>query len=95
MIYLFEESFEGIEVGGEGSPAFWRRLIFCMRLASDKTFVNGDKGILFEIGQVTGQIPIREPQFLFEFLKAHALIDHQEGHDSQPDAIFECFVQIM
>ena len=67
--------------------------IGCIGLSSDKSLVHFDKPVLFQTHQVGGQVAICNLQHLFEIVEANLLIDGQDAHHTEPDAVIKDLIQ--
>ena len=59
---------------------------------SDKSFVNFDITIFLQAYQVRSQVSICHFEHLLQVIEADLLIDHQDAHHPQPDAVIKDFI---
>ena len=71
--------------------------IFCHRISgigfsADKSLVYFDITILLQAHQVGSQVAIGYLQHLLQVVKTDLIIDHQDTHHAQPDAVIKDFI---
>ena len=71
--------------------------IFChrisgIRFSTDKSLMHFDITILLQAHQVGSQVSIGYLQHLLQVIEADLIIDHQDAHHSQPDAVIKDFI---
>ena len=75
--------------------ASFSRLERGIRLAADEALADSYVLQFFERSQVAGEVAIGEPKDFLQSTEVGPDIDHQDGHDAQPDAVFKGFVQFV
>ena len=71
--------------------------IFCHRISgigfsADKSLMHFDITILLQAHQVSSQVSIGNLQHLLQIVEADLIIDHQDAHHAQPDAVIKDFI---
>lgn len=62
------------------------------RLSSGKGFLHLNVFCVFQVAQVRGKVAVSDIQEFFEGIEVIPLIDHEDGHDAEPDHIFESLI---
>ena len=66
-----------------------------IRLSPDERLLDEQVASLLQSTGVPGQVAVAQVQQFFEGIEIHVLVDHQRGHDAEPDPALEGFVQFL
>ena len=72
-------------------PAFGDR-IGGIGLSTDKALVHFDIAIFLQAHQVCSQVTIGDFQHLLQVVETDLIVDHQNAHNAQPDAVVKNFI---
>lgn len=66
-----------------------------VRLSTDERLFDAQVACLLQSARMPGQVAVAQIQQFLEGIEVHVIVDHQRGHDTEPDPALKGFVQFL